>query len=246
MQKEIMNTNINYIFHDNKKDITLVLLHGWGQNIEMMQPISNRYEKYFNILIIDLPGFGKSSEPPHSWTVYEYVEAIHKLIEELNIKKVILIGHSFGGRLSLIYSSKYKVEKLICFACPYIKEIKKLPIKTKIYKGLKKIFFLRPIANIMKNFIGSTDYKNASEIMRGVLVQSINVDMINDIKKIKCPTLLIWGSLDTAVPLKRAYELEKLIPDCGVVVYEGATHYAYLEKINEVTLVLDSFFSIRR
>lgn len=246
MQKEIMNTNINYIFHDNKKEITLVLLHGWGQNIQMMEPISNRYEEYFNILILDLPGFGKSSEPPFSWTVYDYVEAIHLLIDKLKIKKIILIGHSFGGRLSLIYSSKYNVEKLICFASPYIKEMKKLPLKTKIYKGLKKISFLRPLANIMKNFIGSTDYKKASEIMRGVLVQSINVDMVEDVKKIKCPTLLIWGTLDTAVPISRAYELEKLIPDSGVVVYENATHYAYLERLNEVTRVLDSFFNIRR
>jgi pimeloyl-ACP methyl ester carboxylesterase len=122
----------------------------------------------------------------------------------------------------------------------------KLPLKTKIYKTLKKVPILRPFANVMKKYIGSTDYKNASEIMRGVLVQSINVDMIEDIKKIKCPTLLIWGTLDEAVPLTRAYELEKLIPDSGVVVYEGATHYAYLERINEVISVLDSFFNIRR
>lgn len=246
MQKKIMNTNINYIFNDIKSDITLVLLHGWGQNIEMMEPLAKPYKKYFNILIIDLPGFGQSSEPPFPWTIYDYVECINKLIKELKIKKVILIGHSFGGRLSLIYSSKYKVEKLICLASPYIKELKKLPLKTKIYKMLKNIAILRPLANIMKNFIGSTDYKNASEIMRGVMVQSINVDMTEDVKKINCPTLLIWGTLDEAVPLNRAYELEKLIPDSGVVVYEGATHYAYLERINEVIRVLDNFFNIRR
>lgn len=246
MQKKIMDTNINFTFTDNKKEITLVLLHGWGQNIEMMEPIAKPYKNHFNILIIDLPGFGKSSEPPFPWTIYDYVECIHKLVDELKIRKVILIGHSFGGRLSLIYSSKYKVEKLICLASPYIKEMKKLPLKTKIYKTLKKVIFLRPLANIMKNFIGSTDYKNASEIMRGVMVQSINVDMTEEVKNIKCPTLLIWGTLDTAVPISRAYELEKLIPDSGVVVYEGATHYAYLERLSDVIRVLDSFFNIRR
>ena len=112
MQKKIMDTNINFTFTDNKKEITLVLLHGWGQNIEMMEPIAKPYKNHFNILIIDLPGFGKSSEPPFPWTIYDYVECIHKLVDELKIRKVILIGHSFGGRLSLIYSSKYKVEKL--------------------------------------------------------------------------------------------------------------------------------------
>ena len=87
----------------------------------------------------------------------------------------------------------------------------------------------------------STDYKNATEVMRGVLVQSINLEMIDDVKKIKTPTLLIWGSLDTAVPINRAYELESLIKDAKVVEYEGATHYAYLERKNEVIKVIDDF-----
>jgi len=246
MKKKIMDTNINYTFSDIKSDTTLVLLHGWGQNIEMMEPIGNKYLDKFNILIIDLPGFGQSTEPPHAWTVYEYVECIKELVDYLKLSKIILIGHSFGGRLSLIYSSIYKVEKLVCLASPYCKEITKLPLKTKIYKFFKKISCLKWLADIMKNKIASTDYKNASEIMRGVLVQSINVEMTEDIKKIKCPTLLVWGTNDTAVPIKRAYELEKLIKDAGVVSYEGATHYAYLERLNQLIKVLDSFFNVRR
>ena len=95
----------------------------------------------------------------------------------------------------------------------------------------------------MQNKVGSTDYKNASEIMRGVLVKTVNTDLSEYAKRIKCPTLLIWGSNDEAVPVNRAYELEKLIKDAGVVVYEGATHYAYLERINDIYVVLDNFFS---
>ena len=246
MQKKIDDLNINYYYKNNNKEVTILLLHGWGQNIEMMKPISDRYESFYNILILDLPGFGKSDEPKFSWSVYEYVTFLKKFIDSFDIKKIILIGHSFGGRLALIYSSIFNVEKLVCLASPYCKELTKLPLKTKIYKKLKKIVFLKWVANIMKNYVGSTDYKNASEIMRGVLVKSINIDMVNDVKKIKTSTLLVWGTEDTAVPIKRAYELEKLIKDSGVVKFEGATHYAYLERINDLTRVLDSFFKVRR
>lgn len=246
MQKEVMGTTINYAYQDKGKDITLVFLHGWGQNIEMMNPLSERYEEFYNTLVIDLPGFGKSAEPKEPWSVYEYSHAIKKLVDSLGIKKTILIGHSFGGKIALVYASKYKTEKLVCFGSPYCKELKKLPLKNRIYKRMKKIFFLKWLANLMKNFIGSEDYKKASETMRGVLVKSVNTEITEDVKKIKCPTLLIWGSLDTAVPLKRAYELEELIPDAGVVLYEGATHYAYLERLNDVTCVLDNFFNVRR
>lgn len=241
MLKNIKGVKVNYFFHDIGADVSLVLLHGWNQNIEMMMPIGEKFFDRYNVLIIDLPGFGKSSEPLHSWTVYEYAECVKQMVDDLGLNKIILMGHSFGGRVGLIYSSIYDVDKLICFASPYCKELKKLPLKTKIYKSLKNVSCLKWIANIMKNYIGSTDYKNATEVMRGVLVQSINLEMIEDVKKIKAPTLLIWGSLDTAVPINRAYELESLIKDAKVVEYEGATHYAYLERKNEVIQVIDDF-----
>ena len=241
MLKNIKGVKVNYFFHDIGADVSLVLLHGWNQNIEMMMPIGETFFDRYNVLIIDLPGFGKSSEPEYSWTVYEYADCVKQMVDDLGLDKIILMGHSFGGRVGLIYASIYEVYKLVCFASPYCKELNKLPLKTKIYKSLKNISCLKWIANIMKNYIGSTDYKNATEVMRGVLVQSINIEMTEDVKKIKAPTLLIWGSLDTAVPLKRAYELESLIENAGVVVYEGATHYAYLEKKNEVIKVIDDF-----
>ncbi|MBQ2872909.1 MAG: alpha/beta hydrolase [Bacilli bacterium] len=246
MKKKIMNVNINYYFSNISSEKTIVLLHGWGQNIEMMKHIGNKYLNEFNVLIIDLPGFGESDEPPYSWSIYEYVECIKKLIDYLNIDKIFLIGHSFGGRISLIYASIYKVEKLVCLASPYCKEITKLPLKIRIYKKVKKIPRLSWLANIMKNLIGSSDYKNASDVMRGILVKSINVEMEEYIKKINCPTLLVWGTNDTAVPIKRAYELEKLIKDSAVIKYEGASHYAYLERLNNLIPVLDSFFNVRR
>lgn len=241
MLKNINGVKVNYFFHDIGSEISLVLLHGWGQNIEMMMPIGEKFFDKYNVLIIDLPGFGKSSEPEFAWTVYEYADCVKKMVDDLELNKVILMGHSFGGRIGLIYASKYDVYKLICFASPYCKELNKLPLKTKIYKTLKRIGPLKWVANIMKKYIGSTDYKNATEVMRGVLVQSINIEMTEDVKKITSSTLLIWGSLDTAVPLKRAYELENLIEKASVVVYEGATHYAYLERINEVIKVIDNF-----
>ena len=64
-----------------------------------------------------------------------------------------------------------------------------------------------------------------------------------EVKKIKAPTLLVWGTNDEAVSIERAYELEKLIPDAGLVVYENATHYAYLENLGQTINVMKSFLN---
>ncbi len=240
MEEIIKNVKINYKLYGNGGD-TIVLLHGWGQNIQMMEPIGNNFIKEYQVLIIDLPGFGSSDEPDDIWSMYDYVECIHELIEKLKIKNPILMGHSFGGKISLIYASKYEVKKLVLFASPFKKEIKKLSLKTKILKTAKKVPGLNKLEGFAKKHIGSRDYREASDFMRKILVEHVNLDITEDVKKITCPTLIIWGTEDMEVPIERAYELESLIKDSGVVVYEGCTHYAYIERLGQTINVLRSF-----
>lgn len=241
MIKHIKNIDICYEEYGNKNGKSVILLHGWGQNIEMMKPIGNGLQKDFHIFILDLPGFGQSDEPSSIWTIYDYADLIYEFKKEMAIDNPILIGHSFGGKISLAYSSKYDVYKLIVLGSPFRKEIKKLSLKTKLLKSIKKLPGMEPIANLAKKHIGSTDYKNASPLMRDILVQHVNLDITEDVKKIKCSTLIIWGTKDAQVSIEDAYLLEKLIPDAGVVEYPNCTHYAYLENLNQTINVLHSF-----
>lgn len=233
--------NIHYTYTNNNHDKTIIYLHGWGQNIEMMEPIAKPLEKEVDTLILDLPGFGKSGEPKSVWSLEDYADMVHALVEKLKIKKTIMVGHSFGGKVSIVYASKYKVEKLILLASPYKVAIPKVSLKVRILKRLAKLPLLKNIANQMKKNMGSTDYKNASPKMRSILVKHINTDVSELCKDIKCPTLIIWGTKDEAVPLIDAYELEKLISNSAVIEYPGLTHYAYLEDLNKTIRVIKSF-----
>ena len=237
----INDVNINYVDYGNKSGSPIVLLHGWGQNIEMMQGIGNNFSETNRIIIIDLPGFGKSEEPKYAWSFDEYVLFLEEFLKKLDVANPIIIGHSFGGKIGLLYSSKNKVSKLVCLASPYKQYIKKDSLKTKLLKTAKKVPVLNKLEGFAKKHIGSTDYKNASEIMRQIMVNHVNYDITDKVKKIKCPTLLIWGTMDEAVDIMDAYELEKLIDNCGLVTYEGCTHYAYLERFDQTIRVLRSF-----
>lgn len=240
MIKNIKNVDINYIDYGNG-DNTLVFLHGWGQNISMMKPLGDRLRKENRIIIVDLPGFGNSQEPDTIWTLNDYVEAIHILLQDLDVKSPILLGHSFGGKISLLYASIYPIKKLVVFGSPFKKNIEVLSFKTKILKKLKKVKLLKKLEGFAKKHFGSKDYRDASEIMRKIMVQHVNLDIQNDVKKIKCPTIIIWGTQDKAVPIKDAYELEKLINDSAVIAYEGCTHYAYLENLGQTVSIIKMF-----
>jgi pimeloyl-ACP methyl ester carboxylesterase len=244
-----MNLNgidINYIQYGNKKGKNIVLLHGWGQNIEIMDTIGKRLEKDFFITNIDLPGFGNSEEPKTPYTIYDYYEVLKELLEQLKITKPILIGHSFGGSVSIIYAAKESVEKLVLLASPFRRKNSKKTLKQKVFKTLKKLPLLNKFEEYAKNKLGSTDYKNASPMMRQVLVNVINEDITEYLIHISCPTLLIWGTADTATSIEDARYAESIMKDAGLVEYPGATHYAFLERLDQTISVLYSFFNPKK
>ena len=241
MQYKYKNISINYDYYDNKSDTNLIYLHGWGQNIAMMLPIAKPFIKKYNVLIIDLPGFGLSDEPNEVWSIFDYAEMVNNLAKELKMNNPILIGHSFGGKITLAYATKYKTKKIVLLASPYRLSKNKHTVKTKVLKGLKKVPILNKLEPYAKKHLGSTDYKNASEMMRKVLVNHVNLDLTDELSKIKVPTLLIWGTNDMQVPYEDAIYLEKAISNCGLVTYEGCTHYAYLERLPQTNSVLKSF-----
>ena len=234
--------DINYIDYGINKKGVIVLLHGWGQNIEMMDMLGHPFEKDFRIIVLDFPGFGKTPEPDSFWSTTDYANCLHQFLTSLKVKNPILIGHSFGGRVAISYAAIYGAQKVVLLSAPFRPNKNKKPnLKVKIYKLVKKIPCLKKLTNYLRNKWGSSDYKNASEIIRGSLVKIVNEDLTNYAKSIKCPTLLIYGSLDKDVPLKEAQDLEKLIEDAGLVKYDNAHHYAYLENLNQTIAILHNF-----
>ncbi len=239
MIKKIKNIDVNYIQYGNPKGKDIILLHGWGQNIEMMKPLGDNLEDY-HITILDFPGFGESDEPKTALTIYDYEEILEELLSDLKIRNPIVMGHSFGGRVAIVYASRNKVEKLVLFGAPCIRNERK-STKEKVLKGLKKLPGMNGIGEYMKKFIGSDDYRNASPVMRETLVNTVNEDLTECAKKIEAPTLLIWGTLDTAAPIEDAKRLEGLLIDGALIELPGCTHYAYLEALPQVINILNNF-----
>lgn len=239
MKIVVNGLNINYIQYGSGHDI--ILLHGWGQNIEMMKPIGDNFSDRFRITILDLPGFGESDEPKETWNMDKYSAFLENFIDQLEIKKPIVIGHSFGGRLAIRYSACNPIEKLVLFGAPCIRIKEELPIGVKVLKSIKKLPFMNDFGEYMKQYIGSRDYKAASPIMRQTLVEVVNEDLSKYAREIEEPTLLIWGVNDTEAPIREAKELEKIMIDAALIELPG-THYAYLENLARVVSILDNFF----
>ena len=229
-----------------KQGRDVILLHGWGQNIEMMDFIAEFLKDHFVVYNIDLPGFGKSSEPPEPWDSEDYTRFLHDFCMKKKISDPIFIAHSFGCRIALRYAYHYGAYKMVLTGAAGIRDKHGLVwhAKTYSYKLGKKILSLKPFeqyAEALKKNTGSEDYRNASGVMRNTLVKVVNEDITPILSEISAETLLVFGENDEATPVEKGKLMEQLMPNAALVIFENDDHYAYIHQAGRFNLVLDAF-----
>lgn len=242
--------NINYI--DEGTGSNVLLLHGWGANIQTMMPVFNILKNKCRVISLDLPGFGESDNPNEPWNSYNYAEFIKKFMDEINIQDIILFGHSHGGRVSIILSAKYDnlVKKLILIDSAGLIPKRKLQYYLKVYSfKFFKILYTSFVKGDSKNKklerfykkFGSEDYKLSEGVMRQTMVKVINDNLEDLLSEIKVPTLLIWGENDEDTPLYMGKLMEQKIKDSGLIVLKDAGHFSYVDCYEQFKAVIMVF-----
>lgn len=251
MQVKIKDWNINYEVYGEGNPV--ILLHGWLTDLETMKPMATSLEKNFKVYLVDVVGFGKSDLPDAPLTSNDFGDFLAKFIETLNIENPILIGHSNGGRIIINAVGRGLVNprKVVLIDSAGLKPKRSMNYYLKVGFFKTGKFFLNLLPNVSKvkefkenllNKVGSSDYKASPAVLKETMKIIVNEDSSSLLPNIKAPTLLIWGTADTATPLTDALKMEKLIPDAGLVQYQGGSHFAYLENIQNVNVVLNEFF----
>lgn len=252
---KINGLNINYNVKGTGDYV--FLLHGWGSSLKLFDVLTNVISEKYTVVSLDFPGFGLSDEPREIWDVSAYSKFLIEFISHFKCNKVILLGHSFGGRVIIktagFPSLPFSIDKIILVDSAGIlpKRTLKYQIRIGAYKAGKAILGFKLLKKIfpqaLNNYrkkMGSSDYNNASETMKSILVKVVNEDLTNLLKNISCPTLLIWGDKDTSTPVSDGQLMEKNIHDAGLVVLKGAGHYSFLDQSYAFHKIVKSFLEI--
>jgi pimeloyl-ACP methyl ester carboxylesterase len=224
---------------------TLVLLHGWGRSLEAVRQLGELLAQNYRIVLIDLPGFGRSPLPfPASnegggWGTLEYSERVKQFLDDNKITECLLLGHSFGGRLSVRLASKYPdlVKGLILVGSHGLKRARPLKDEvrvrwiraiTKTAKMIDGLTGTRLFAHYLAPRFGSRDY-NAAGDLRKTLVKTVNEDLTDQASTIQAPTLLLWGANDTETPLDLAQSFNRLIKDSQLHIFPNKGHEPFAD-----------------
>lgn len=249
----LKNLLVSYSEQAGNGGQTLLFLHGWRSNKEIWDGITQKLinlfaDQHISLLALDLPGFGNSQTPKQPMTVGDYAEVVAEFIKKLDFKNVIIVGHSFGGRVGIKLASIHPelISKLVLvdsagFPMPASKKklmkaaakIAKPFFKPKIMQGLRKKIYQK---------IGAEDYLATPELQQ-TFVNVTGEDLSEDMKKIQAPTFIIFGENDKVTPVTYGELMKFLIPRSKIQVLKGAGHFSFLDQPEEFTKELKIFLN---
>ncbi len=225
----------------------VLILHGWGSSAQNMRPVEKALSTQYRTHTVDLPGHGASPPPPVPWGVPEHADLLLSYIREEIGRPVTIFGHSNGGRIGLFMAS----------TAPYADHIARLVLvspsgitpqrswttraKSVLAKTLKAPITALPSPlrepaedwlrhTVLWRALGSSDYNQATGTMRETFVKTVTHMLDGPVYRIDIPTLVFWGTADTAVRKPQIDHLRNALTDCGVVELDGAGHYGYLDQ----------------
>lgn len=225
----------------------IVFLHGWGADLNSFFWVDEYFNDRFSMMYVDFPGFGKSDEPETDYYVSDYVKELKNLLNEFDIEELVLVGHSFGGRVAIkftfLFQDDYQNLKLCLIDSAGILPRRTIKYYYRVWKykrckqkTLKNLKFKEKL-----NKFGSEDYKKLSSRMKKVFVNVVNEDLSCCAKKINVKTILIWGKNDNETKLYMAKKLHKFIKNSELYVFKNAGHFSFLDNKESFLILLDRF-----
>ncbi|MFO0704271.1 MAG: alpha/beta hydrolase [Patescibacteria group bacterium] len=207
------------------KPKTLIFLHGWGGSKQSLRRLAEMTLPEAKKILLDLPGFGESENPPKDWGITQYTNLIHDFLKNFGFSNVDIIGHSFGGSIALKAAASHTphIRKIVTIAPSWIrKEIDHTKGK---YSLIKPIFDKLPLLKrgVYKVFFPDSDLMRYPELQDN-FKKIVNEDLTEEIRNLTTPTLIIWGSEDSQTPVENAKLLHSLLPHSRLEIIEGHKH----------------------
>jgi pimeloyl-ACP methyl ester carboxylesterase len=249
----VVNGQLVSYMQQGKKDAvqTLLFLHGWRSQKEIWNPVLNKLAselvaKSVVMYALDLPGFGSSPLPKNIWTVTDYSNLVAEFIKILDLKNVVIIGHSFGGRVGIKLASTRTdaVKKLVLvdaagFAMDANKKLA-MSLAAKVVKPFFKPKFMQSLRKKIYKKIGAEDYVATPELQK-TFVNVVSEDLAENMKRILQPTLIVFGENDSDAPPQAGEKMHSIIPNSKFIILTNAGHFSFLDKPADFVVNLTEF-----
>jgi pimeloyl-ACP methyl ester carboxylesterase len=215
----------------------LVWAHGWGQTHAALLPLAESMRAAAPSVLIDFPGFGESPLPPTPWGTAEYADAIAEWLAPREPARHIWIAHSFGCRVGLQLAARHPqaVAGLFLVAAAGLPPYRSMALRARIaarrwsFRLMRSLTPEGPARDRLRQRFGSADYRQAGAL-RPILIKTVGEDLSESARRVRCPTVLVYGDQDRETPPELGARLKELIQESQLYLLRGFDHWTVLTE----------------
>jgi len=217
--------------------VRVVWLHGWARHSRDFAAAAQMLaDRGVASVALDLPGFGSSPVPHSAGGARHYAELIVPTLREIADAPLVLVGHSFGGRVAVVVASEHPelVGELVLTGVPQLVRLgasARSPMAYRVIRWLARRHLLSDSRlQAARQKYGSTDYRNAQGVIRDVLVATVQETYESELATLTMPIAFVWGEGDREVPVEIATRAAALVQGPTTLeVVTGVGHLLPLE-----------------
>ena len=227
----------------------LVLLHGFGESTLSFAPVLPELARHFAVVAIDLNGFGYTQRlrDPANYTLAGQERLVLGVLDRLNLLRVRLAGHSYGGGLALYLAARHpeRVERLLLIdnTLPLYASARRSPLfrwrwvaelaartfalsDWRVAAGLAESYFddSRVTPALVRDYADRLRIEGAADAFYGLVGPSVEPPFRIDLEELRTPTLVVWGAEDRLIDVASAEARSKLLPNATFVVIPACGH----------------------
>ena len=231
----------------------MIIVHGGGGSSRVWLQNAMELSKHYTVYVPDLPGFGLSQSMSDKFDLSEYVTFVEDFSHNLGLKRFHLVGHSLGGGIALHYALKYpdRINRLVLISSLCLGKEIALWARFLTYLicpiGEAALSILKAVKWLGRLFYVPFEFANPLfqvKIGMGKSIMTLKGQttvLLSQLSELLVPTLLVWGTKDSIVPVSHAYAAAQLIPDCQLHVFKSCGHSVYRQKVQEFSQLLEKF-----
>ncbi|NQU28444.1 MAG: alpha/beta hydrolase [Candidatus Marinimicrobia bacterium] len=258
------------VYLDHGQGDPLIFLHGQASDLLNFEPVFPLFDETYRVIAIDYPGFGKSDKPEIQFTEKFYSGLIDQLFIATGIESATLIGHSYGGLISMIYATArpQRIKSLVLISPAGIQKYSAFIEKairgsftveaimaTTVEKSLKNYQtiainrtpdverYATRRAGLLKN--AGEDYCRYAHAMVQAADLMFKTNVRDRIGAHNFPTLLIWGREDPLIPYKIAAETLEYIPHAELITIDKCGHFPMLEYPDKFYELINAYLRVQ-